>query len=340
MIKWPWQRRRAEEARGGSLQEQAHAWLVLLTSGKASVQDGANFRQWLARSDAHAQAFRQARQLWDTLDPVLRQEDVAAAERVAPGVLLPAHVAAGAAVVPRSWRRRALLGGAVMAGGAWLVVRPPWQLWPAWSMLVADYHTAAGEQREVGLSPDVAVWMNTRTALSVRSRRDDSVELVLPDGEAEFRVAGGTALHVYAGGAHVQADDAVFNVRCDAGHASVSCLSGSVRLALGGDTRVVQAGRQLQYDSRALQEEAPVDVDVVTSWRKGWLTFDGQTMAEVVTEINRYRRGRLVLVNDRLAQTHVQGRFALSQLHEAEILIRDGWGASITRLGGNVVVLS
>lgn len=339
-------------AAANAVQEQAHAWLVLLTSGKASTQDGEIFRDWLAQSPQHAQAIRQARQLWDSLDPVLRQSFAPSvqdghalmglaqpqAQSGKPGGWQRWYSMLWPATDP--WRRRAVLGGTAAAVGGWLVVRPPLQLWPAWTALTADYRTAPGEQREVALASGMSVHMNTRTALNVRSQTASDAVLALPDGEAEFRVAGGASMRVHASGAYVQADDAVFTMRCESGRAWVSCLRGSVRLVYAGGTRRIDAGRQLQYGDGALQAEVPVDVDAVAAWRSGWLTFDGQTMAQVVAEINRYRQGRLILNNAQLAQTLVQGRFSLGQLQEAETLIRDGWGASITRLGAGVVVLS
>lgn len=340
------------EGAADAVHAQAHAWLVLLTSGKASVQDGDDFRNWLARSPQHAQAVRQARQLWDALDPALRLSP-ASMDRAgnSPSGLAPQHAPAGtpggwkrwrSVLWPSTdpWRRRAVLGGTAAAVGGWLVVRPPLQLWPAWTALTADYRTAPGEQRDVALASGMSVHMNTRTALNVRSQTASGAVLALPDGEAEFRVAGGASMRVHASGAYVQADDAVFTMRCESGRAWVSCLRGSVQLVYAGGTRRIDAGRQLQYGDGALQAEVPVDVDAVAAWRSGWLTFDGQTMAQVVAEINRYRQGRLILNNAQLARTLVQGRFSLAQLQEAETLIRDGWGASITRLGAGVVVLS
>ncbi|MNI46625.1 fec operon regulator FecR [compost metagenome] len=86
----------------------------------------------------------------------------------------------------------------------------------------------------------------------------------------------------------------------------------------------------------------PVQVDpaLVTAWRQGWLVFNQQPLAQVVDELNRYRRGRLVLMNEQLGKRLVQARFSLAQVADAERLIRDAYGARVTHLPAGVVLLS
>ena len=100
------------------------------------------------------------------------------------------------------------------------------------------------------------------------------------------------------------------------------------------------AGQELRYDDARVLPPAKVDTEAVTAWRRGWLVFDRVPLADVVDEINRYRRGRLVLLNKQLAQRRVQARFSLAQVADAEQLIRDAYGAEVTRLPGGVVLLS
>ncbi|KAG0925779.1 hypothetical protein G6F31_018622 [Rhizopus arrhizus] len=61
---------------------------------------------------------------------------------------------------------------------------------------------------------------------------------------------------------------------------------------------------------------------------------------QVVAELNRYRRGRLGLMHDQLGRRLVQARFSLAQVADAERLIRDAYGAHVTRLPAGVVLLS
>src|SRR5690606_24661806 len=102
------------------LQLEAQQWLIRLTSGQATTSDAAEFRRWCALSTAHAQAFANARQLWQTLGPAAQQlEKTESSESQA------AHSSGEIVPLPqRRMGRRAFLTGAVAASAAFVFVRP------------------------------------------------------------------------------------------------------------------------------------------------------------------------------------------------------------------------
>ena len=76
------------------------------------------------------------------------------------------------------------------------------------------------------------------------------------------------------------------------------------------------------------------------AWRKGQLVFRQTPLAEVVGEINRYRSGRIMLMNDALGRRLVEARVTLDRIDDLIVLIREAYGARVTTLPGGVVVLS
>jgi transmembrane sensor len=84
----------------------------------------------------------------------------------------------------------------------------------------------------------------------------------------------------------------------------------------------------------------PANLEVTMAWRRRVLIFDGQPLAEVVREINRYRPGKIILANDDLGVRKVQARFSLNQLADVAALIQDAYGAKVTLLPGGIVILS
>ena len=48
-----------------TLEREARQWLVLLTSGHATVADAEALKRWCDRGPDHAQAFAEANLLWD-----------------------------------------------------------------------------------------------------------------------------------------------------------------------------------------------------------------------------------------------------------------------------------
>ncbi|MFY2605906.1 FecR family protein [Achromobacter ruhlandii] len=312
----------------------ARHWLLTLTSGAATEADAEAFRAWLRADPGHEAAFAEQRRLWQALGPAMREEAAARATTRRPS---------------RSGRR-AFLGGAVAASAAYLAWRPPLGLWPGLDELGADYRTATGEQRRVALGDALELELNTQTRINVRSAAASAGAVIeLAAGEAEVRVGrqadANPALpapvaQVVAGAGRVSAREALFNLRYLGGEASLCCLAGSVRLTHAQGTYEVGAGQELRYDDRRVMPPAKVNTEAVTAWRRGWLVFDRVPLADVVDELNRYRRGRLVLLNRQLGQRRVQARFALAQVADAEQLIRDAYGAEVIRLPGGVVLLS
>lgn len=294
-----------------SVHSQARDWLVLLTSGRATAADAQALRQWCARSPAHAQAFEQARELWQLLEPAARQ-----AQRVAP---------------LRQFGRRAFLGGAIAASAALVMVgsdlgRP-----------AADFQTSVGEQRRVQLDDGVALELNTQTRIS-REHSGAGTRFDLLEGEVEVHAP--VALQVRAGGGELLAQGARFNVRMQGQNVCVTCLEGQVQVQVGEQRVTVPDGRQFDYSATRLGSIRPFDATQVMAWREQLLVFHDAPLAEVIDEINRYRPGMLVLLNPQLGRRKVQARFSLQQLGGVAQLIRDAYGARCTELPGGVVLVS
>ncbi|WP_454674916.1 FecR family protein [Achromobacter pestifer] len=303
---------------------EARTWLLTLTSGRATEADAQAFRDWLRGDPRHQTAFDQQKQLWHDLGPAVLEVAAESARKRARQSVLTG--------------RRAFLGGALAASAAYLAFKPPLGLWPSLDTLGADYYTAAGEQRRVSLANAVEVEMNTLTRINVSAGNDGSV-IELAEGEAEIR-SGATAAVVVAGKGRITARDATFNLRYIGGETRLCCLSGALRLVHAQGVFDVVANRELRYDDARVMPPVRVDPAVVTAWRQGWLVFEQQPLAQVVDELNRYRRGRLVLMNEQLGKRLVQARFSLAQVADAERLIRDAYGARVTHLPAGVVLLS
>ncbi|WP_243397791.1 FecR family protein [Herbaspirillum robiniae] len=309
------------------LQREAQAWVVRLDSGGATADDARAFRAWCAQSREHANAFTQARGVWQQMSPAARQLMQGDARRRASRRPLA------------STGRRAFLGGAVAASVAYLAWRPPLGWWPSVGELAADYHTATGEQRTLALADGVQLQLNTQTRVNVPAPgagREAAVELL--QGEAQIAAAASQRVIVRAGGGEVAGQGASFNVRHTDGTVCVTCLRGRITVARAGRDATLESGQQLVYGERGISAAQPVDATAVMAWRRRLLVFHQVPLGEVVAEVNRYRTGRLILGNEALAQTRVQASISLDRLDDVVALIRDVYGASVTRLPGGIVL--
>jgi transmembrane sensor len=314
---------------GDGLKHEAHAWLARLTSGHATSADAEAARLWCARSEAHARAFAEASLLWETLAPVARQ-----------------MAAAPLAIVRRPpIGRRALLGGSLAAAAAaagYLVMRPPLDLWPSAADLMANYRTGTGDQRHVAIDGGISVELNTRTSLNIRSRADEAPQIDLISGEVAIAIARSlaTPLVVSAGPGRALATKGTFSVRSDAAAISVTCLEGTVEVECAGRAIRLAPRQQASYGHDDLIDHGIVDPAIVTAWRQGRLVFHGVPLAEVVAEINRYRPGRIILLNKALASRPVEATFPIHRTDDFVALVQKAYGAAVTALPGGSVLLS
>jgi transmembrane sensor len=99
------------------LQSEAHAWIRRLVSGEATETDSQALKRWCDQSPAHAAAFSEASQFWTAFGPAAQalfgDENSAPTKRRVPD---------RRTIIAR----RALVGGALAASAAGLLVtRPP-----------------------------------------------------------------------------------------------------------------------------------------------------------------------------------------------------------------------
>jgi len=311
------------------VERQAHAWLVRLTSGELTAGEGERFRAW-CQDPLHREAFARARRQWNQIAEAGRQ-------------LQPIPLQRTAADERRRWSRRAFLGAAVAAPASLMVVaalHPPLGLWPSVTAMAADFHTGTGVRQRVQPLPDVQMDMDTRT--SVRRRPDAGASaLELVEGRVALQCTGGTGLTLIAGAGQMLADarPTSFDVRCIDGQVRVTCLAGMLRIEHQQGRMQLQNGQQVRYDAQMSGVVSDAVVSEVSAWTSGMLVFRRAPLSEVVDEINRYRRGRVVLRSDRLVREPVSGRFGIDDPDAALEQLRLSLSLDIQRFPGGIVVL-
>ncbi len=314
-----------------ALTRDASRWVTQLVSGEATAADAEALANWRRQSPAHEAAFAEAVRVWKSLDSsgraFIEQEGVPAWSR-------PSH----------QMNRRAAMGGGAMLAAAsvgYAVIHPPLRLWPSLDELTADYRTATGEQRRLTLA-DVAIQMNTQTSIAVpvQTERTDRVKLIA--GEASFTVSPRSQrlLTVLAGAGRMVTSQARFDVRNVGPAVCVTCTDGQVRVEQGQRAVVLAAGSQLAYDDDGLGQSSAIDTAEATAWQDGFIVFRRTLLSAAVAEINRYRPGRVVLLNADLAKETVSGRFQIERINEVLAWIEETAGAHARALPGGVVLLS
>jgi ferric-dicitrate binding protein FerR (iron transport regulator) len=185
--------------------------------------------------------------------------------------------------------------------------------------------------------------MNTQTSMNVRQSSARPVGIDLLSGELQVKstMAGEDLFVISAAGGRVLIGAQVkCNIRCLGSTVQVTGLDGLSTLKYEDRSIALREGQRIEYGGGKLGPVVAVDTELTMAWRRRILIFDGQSLSEVIEEINRYRPGKIILANRRLAMRKVQARFSLNQLADVASLIHDAYGAKVMSLPDGIVVLS
>ncbi len=307
---------------------EAQHWVVVLHSGEVTEAETAAFEVWRGQSPAHERAHSDASRQW----ALFREAALNLASqgyRYDPQPIIRAH----------RLQRRAILGSggtALMAAG-YVIARPPLDLWPSLTQLTADYRTATGQTRQLSLASTVSVEMNTQTSLSIRQGEAGVSSFDVLTGEVAVEATTPTV--VVAGSGQARVVQGGFDLRNEDGTVTVTCAQGEVRVACGETDAVLQPGQRIAYDGKGLGGIFTVKMATVEAWRHGLLVFEETPLARVVSELNRYRPGRIILMNGSLAALPVDATFRLDHLDQAIPKLEDVYGIKVRSLPGGVVLL-
>lgn len=263
------------------LRDEALAWIAHLHSGDETVDDWTSFDAWRRFDEAHAEAAEKAEKLWERLGPALTRKR-------GRGPMLTGIFVAVLAIA-----------GLAFASG---LFGPPVSFF-------ADYQTAIGEIRSVTLKDGSQVDLDTATSFDADSDQR-TIELhagqifvqVKPDPDRPFLVK--------SGGVTVRALGTAFVVRRDGDATTVSVTESAVKFSNATESLRVSAGQSITYvPANGFEQSRTIDVETVTSWRRAQLSFGERPLSDVAKEVDRYHRGKIIILGDTVGRLPVSGVF-------------------------------
>ena len=324
-----------------AIEDAAGDWIARLEADDASEADRRRFAEWLAEDRRHRETFEAMRRTWHRLDALGAVAQAATGETSATDVERP--------------RRR----GVVRAAAALLLLTVGAAFWaglrtPAFVV----YETAVGHQLSVSLDDSSTVDLNTDTFIEV-AFTDTERAIRLVRGEAHFTVAkdADRPFVVFAGGGVVKAVGTRFNVYLTASRGTeVTVTEGVVEVAKAVEPAIVSAdtgsrhrplqaarlseGQEVRYNGQlgAVAEIRTPEVERRLAWRDGMLSFDGETLEQVVAEVSRYTNVQFVIADPELRELKVGGYFKSNDLAALTALLETAFGVDVRRDGQRVVL--
>jgi len=287
-------------------------WVARLGGPSLSDKEAEELALWLEADTRHAKAFDEAQTTWRKMEKL----------RFAPGELannVPAQDT-GARLLAKRFSSRHLRRQAGAIAASLLIVLLGVGFWYGDPLLAitADFQTAPGERRSLTLADGSVIELGPASAISIQYSADER-RIDLHSGLAYFSVMpvkqnssgnnGPFVVHTANGTAQALGTEFMVNRLETAVDVTVIDHEVAVHVNDTSSEAVLSRGQGVRYSETGLGTVRNIDLRHATAWRRGRLIFDRIPLGEVVEALNRYRRGRIVIVNPRLAARNVSGAF-------------------------------
>ena len=302
------------------IEARAADWLARLDRPDASEAEHTEFEAWCRADARHLAAYLRLLAVWNRLDALKTEESPRAADAIGPPDS-PSGVSARPPLRGRLFLTVALAAGlaAFAAGLAWWHWSTPFGL----ASGVERYATTLGGFRQIALADGSVVQLNTDSVLAVRLRKSER-DLILLRGEATFEVAPDKSrpFIVVAGSTAARAVGTVFNVQKAGASVEVLVTKGVVAvgkpqyMSRAFELAIVDAGQMAIAASSRVRVESLDQEEIARrlSWHQGMLLFNGQSLADVAAEFNRYNERKLVVADPTVGRLRIGGYFRATDL--------------------------
>ncbi|MDE0226096.1 MAG: FecR domain-containing protein [Gammaproteobacteria bacterium] len=336
---------RSEEVR----YDEASLWIERLSEG-LNPEEEAELQAWLSNDPANQALLEKMAGLWDKMDSLSR---------------LSTLVPQPAAVAKPDGNHRsyfALAASVVLALSVlfWNATfntgnSPQTAQRPVESF----YETVTGEQQAHVLEDGTQMTLNTGSRIGVRYTSDARL-LFLEAGEVHVQVAKDPQrpLSVLAGGRIIQAVGTAFSIEIKPGREielvvtegavrvgeqpeSTKVTQRNVKIVLPRSATVITAGQELVMGGEAevVRPLSEAEIEVKLSWREGNLIFRGESLAEVVQEVERYTGVEFVFVDEDLKEVRVSGFFKAGDVEGMLAVLKENFGIEFQRESEHTVLL-
>lgn len=334
------------------VQIEAASWIAQLDKGKLSASDQLALAEWMARSPKHQQTLRHMSKLWSRVDTILDE------------AIIPKS-SVNIWKVIKSWisvRPVAFLS--TMTATFALIIASTVFLSPH---MASDnpvdfqvYQVAKGDKATHGLGDGSTIHLNTDTLVEVQYTKNMRA-LRLLRGEAFFEVAPDSKrpFHVYAGRSRVAAIGTAFSIKMDGESVDVIVTEGKIRFDRVGETHgktlkqveksvkantpvYMEAGHTMEFDDK-IQKVAEIDEDIIEkkfAWQRGEIIFSGDSLENVVDEMNRYSSKAIVISDKDLRMLRVSGTFKSDDISAILQALEVAMGIEVDEDSGTAIYLS
>jgi transmembrane sensor len=314
-----------------SAEQQAIWWQARLSSDLLDDRQRREFQAWLAESPEHADAWQAINSFWTGLDS-LTLADISDA---ASGQVLEFPPAKSGRAAQSSFKP-----GLALAASLLLTLSFAYQ---HLGFYLADYRSATGLQWQVDLADGSSILLNSASAVSV-DFSDNRRLITLHRGEAFFKATadGKRPFVVKTEAGEVQALGTAFDVKSQEGDVGVTVFEHAVKITTaGGEIKErLSEAEQLVFSRNHINVVSHVNLQRAAAWHQQRMVFQDKPLSEVVAELDRYRPGKIVILDDAIKSLPITGVFDIADTGVALQAIEQSLPVKVRKITESLVLLS
>lgn len=316
--------------------QQATQWFVKLDASEVSDTTKTAFFTWLDKDVANQSAYIEIEKLWGHLE-ITRHLPLEASPRTGGWLskLLGSRGSIGAFVT-----------ATIVLGLVTLFYNLPEQT------NEYQYATAIGERGDFRLEDGSLLQLNTDSLVTVRMEKSQRL-LTLQKGEAYFDIAhnANRPLVVQTSDGAVRVLGTRFNIRQTDSGSVVSVIEGLVAVSAGAQAGQMSAPNfEPEYTLAANQQTElvknelipkPIEINSqnVLAWRQGKLIYEGNTLSEVVNDLNRYFPGTIRLEDPTLGALEIVGVLNLRNRSATLAALEATFGVQVVQVSEQLTLI-
>lgn len=305
------------------IREEAIDWLLQLREKPDDKAVRAAFDAWAKADPRHPAAFDQVRRLIGDTSRLLAEDEgfLSKASRKPASRKLKGAAAA------------AVAGLCLLAG---LHLDIPLRL-------RADHMSASGRSDVVRTADGSVVTLNADSAIAIRfTARERCILLLRGEIFVEVHPDPSRPFCVEAGGGRTTALGTAFDVDLRGTTTRVVVQEHSVAVDVGPSLApaIVQENQSVVYqDDGVIGAPQAVDPSTIAAWRKGRLVFEDLPLGDVVTGIQRYLPGHVLVASRPLRQKRLSGSLDLARPQAALDDLARAFDIRVAHVGSYLTIL-
>ncbi len=294
-------------------EQQAHQWMVLLTSERVRDADRSRFQRWLAIDPEHQQAWQETETIWQ------QSQELSSLGKI------HQPKTDDKPQTSHQWHFARFTSGLALAASVLLAVF----LWfpdQDNSLQGVSYYSELAQARDIHLPEGSVVTLGADSHIELHLT-DQERRVTLVQGEAFFDVAkdrlrpfvvtsGVTQVSVLGTRFNLNTFNRRTKVDVQSGLVAVKNLTSHQQVELAPGERVISNEAQLSPVSR-------VDVQKSGAWRNGLRVYFDASLDDVVADFNRYSPRPLELSSDELGDLSLTAVFPTDDIDAMVLSLRD-----------------